>query len=279
MRFRPLFAAAVASVALNTLGPASRPARAEVQSACEATHLRDAFISSELQQKAQVEILLAAGVTAPNPQKDQFAEIARAVFVCAETDAMIDLVPITDTGYGRGPLFSATVPGPHKGHTNPLIIKRQREDLERRATVAIHTILFTPEAFTGSDILGTLYTAGNALHQSTPSKRVVVIIANGWHQTHSIDIFTYRRPPDQIVDDVVKKLRKEHRMPNLADTDVYVAGISKGANGMRIDEGGLASMCTFWRRIVTESGGLMRPDWCGRMLPGMTEGLATPSPQ
>ncbi len=254
-------------------------AQAEAPPSCSETHLRDGFVSTELQTKAQIEILLAAGVTAPNPQKDQFAQMARAIFVCAETDALIDLVPITDTGYGRGPLFSAIVPGPYKDHTNQLIINRQKIGLERHAVVAIHTVLFTPEQFTGSDILGTLYTAGNALHQSPVPKRVVVIIANGWHQTHSVDIFTYKLPPDRIADDVVKKLRAEHRMPNLSDTDVFVAGISRGASGMRIDEGGLASLCTFWRKIVTESGGIMHPEFCGRMLPGMTEGLATPSPQ
>lgn len=277
MTIRPLFAAA--AVAVAALAPPAHTAQAEAVTACGETHLRDSFISTELQPKAQIEILLAAGITAPNLQKDQFAQIARAIFVCADTDAQIDLVPITDTGIGRGPLFSATAPGPHAGHTNQLIIKKQKLELERRAVVAIHTVLFTPEQFTGSDILGTLWTAGNALHQPGISKRVVVIVANGWHQTHSIDLFTYKKPPDLVVGDVVKKLRAEHRMPNLADTDVYVAGISKGASGMRIDEGGLSKLCTFWRSIVTESGGVMRDDACGRMLPGMTEGLATPTPQ
>ncbi|HEY6236155.1 MAG TPA: hypothetical protein VIW69_13735 [Candidatus Elarobacter sp.] len=277
MTIRLLLAAA--AVAVAALVPPAHTAQAEAVTACGETHLRDSFISTELQQKAQIEILLAAGITAPNPQKDQFAQIARAVFVCAQTDALIDLVPITDTGFGRGPLFSATAPGPHNGQTNPLRIKKQKEELEKRAALAIHTVLFTPEQFTGSDILGTLWTAGNALRQSGAPKRVVVIVANGWHQTRSIDIFTYHKPPDLVAGDVVKKLRAEHRMPNLTDTDVFVAGISKGANGMRIDEGGLSSLCTFWRKIVTESGGVMHDDSCGRMLPGMTEGLATPSPQ
>jgi hypothetical protein len=277
MTIRPLLAAA--AVAVAALVPSAHAAQAEAPSPCRDTHLGESFVSSELQPKAQIEILLAAGITAPNPQKDQFAQIARAIFVCADTDALIDLVPITDTGIGRGPLFSATAPGPHPGHTNQLIINKQKQELEKRAAVAIHTVLFTPEPFTGTDILGTLWTAGNALHRSAVPKRVVVIVANGWHQTHGIDLFTYNLPPDRIVGDVIKKLRAEHRMPNLADTDVYVAGISKGASGMRIDEGGLARLCAFWRRIVSESGGVMRDDACGRMLPGMTEGLATPPPQ
>jgi hypothetical protein len=277
MTIRPLLAAA--TVAIAALVPPAHTAQAEAPSPCRQTSLRESFVSTELVPKSQIEILLAAGVTAPNPQKDQFAEIARAIFVCAETDALIDLVPITDTGFGRGPLFSATAPGPRPGHTNKLIIDKQKRELEKRAAVAIHTVLFTPEPFTGTDILGTLWTAGNSLHQSEVSKRVVIIVANGWHQTHGIDLFTYKLPPHRIVGDVIKKLRAEHRMPNLTDTDVYVAGISKGASGMRIDEGGLSSLCTFWRTIVSESGGVMREDACGRMLPGMTEGLATPSPR
>jgi hypothetical protein len=278
MTIRPLLAAA--ALATAAFVPPAHTAQAEPPSPCHETGLRETFVANELQAKAQIEILLAAGVTAPTPQKDQFAQIARAIFVCAETDALIDLVPITDTGFGRGPLFSATAPGPRPGHTNKLIIDKQKRELEKRAAVAIHTVLFTPEPFTGTDILGTLWTAGNSLHQAPQgSKRIIIIIANGWHQTHGIDLFTYKLPPDRIVGDVIKKLRAEHRMPNLGDTDVYVAGISKGASGMRIDEGGLSSLCTFWRTIVSESGGVMREDACGRMLPGMTEGLATPSPR
>lgn len=279
MNFRAILVAAAAiAVADAVLTPSARPARAERPSTCQQTHLRDGFVAAELPPKAQVEVLVAAGVTAAPRQKDAFAQMARALFVCAGTDATIDLVPITDTGYGRGPIFTATAPGPHPGRTNRLIIQKQQDELERRAGVAIHTVLFTPEKFTGSDILGTLYTAGNALHDSQATKRVVIIIANGWHQTHDIDLFTYKRPPDTIVGDVVKKLRKQHRMPNLADTDVYVVGISRGADGMRIDEGGLASLCTFWNTVVEESHGTMPPNSCGRMLPGMPEQLATPPP-
>jgi hypothetical protein len=264
---------AVLAAALVVIVTGPPPARAQmIKSACEKTQLDDSFVKTELPAGAQVEVLLAAGMTAPADRKAQYAEMARAIFTCANTGASIALVPITDAGYGRGPAFNGVAPGPRPGFTNHLLIEKQKKKFVEDAGAAIDNVLQTTEQYDASDPLGTLYAASNALHRGSGTKRVIVMIANGWPQTKAFNLFRYGDHPGDHATDAVNMLRQYNgALPDLAGVDVFVAGISKGDRGIRINELQLASLCLFWRRVIHASGGTMQADWCGRTLPGMVE--------
>src|SRR6202035_5336612 len=109
---------------------------------------------------------------------------------CAGPGTRIELLPITDTGMGRPPAFTASVPTPPPNNTNPLRLQMERDEFVKAGGATIDSIVAPQRTYGGFDPLGTLHAAGDSLHRAaTSSKLVVIIIGNGWQQTKSVNIF------------------------------------------------------------------------------------------
>lgn len=229
------------------------------------------LIRREFHQDSRIVVLLAAGNTAPPDRRKDYKEMAEQAFICAAQGSRVELLPITDVAVGAASTFSGTVPGASPTQSNPLRIALERQQFVARGSDALGEILATKHRYGGSDPLGALYSAGELLQRSTTSKRVVIMISNGWQQTRSINEFRYRHNPASHASVVIRKLRSDGILPNLTSTDVLVVGITMGDPRLVVDGAQFAGVCRFWQSIIDASKGTMVQ--CGRTLPGLPSAL------
>jgi hypothetical protein len=218
---------------------------------------------------ARVELLLAAGNTAPRERRESYEQNAHAVAVCVAGDSRLELLPITNAGVGITPVFARTVPKIDPNGV-PLQEQKKRKEFLEAADTAIKEVLNTTKVFDHSDPIGTLYAAGEALHRSqAEGKRVVIVIGNGWQQTKNIDIFAYRKNPAAQADRVIDFLRQQSALPNLTGSDVIFTGFALGDAGIQMTPIEIIHLCDFWKKVVHASHG-STPLPCEQVLPGMT---------
>jgi hypothetical protein len=255
-------ALAVLAVALAYSGRASAAPREPV------TCSLDESVTHELPPGAHIELLLAAGITAPIDRRRTYEEMARAVLACVGDGTHVEILPVTDSGIGIAPVFAGSMPG--GAHVVPRQAERMKAEFSEKAGAAIHSVLITTRPYQHSDLLGTLYAAGEVLHRSSAhAKLVVIIISNGWHQTQQIDMFRYGVNPGAYAEKVLATLRKERSLPNLSAAAVIMSGFAPGARRIQMKQSDMIGLCDFWRKIVRASGGSM-PLPCEQVLPGLT---------
>jgi hypothetical protein len=227
------------------------------------------FVQTEFPPRARIEIAMAAGNTAPADRRATYTAMARSIFDCAGEGTRIELLPITDSAVGVAPVFGGFVAAPRPGDTNQLRIELERREFSKTGEDAVESVLSSNRMLNGSDPLGALHAAGEALHRGRPpSKLVVVVIGNGWQQTHAVNLFRYRDNPAVHADAVIRQLRMDGTLPDLSHVDVLFVGITYGDRNLAMGNAEFAGLCQFWRSITTASGGTMVH--CGRVLPGMT---------
>lgn len=217
---------------------------------------------------ARIELLVAAGNTIPRKRWQSYKEAAIAVLACAGEGAAIELLPITDNGVNVAPLFVSVAPTPNPDANNPLRRRLEKAQFVKTGLAAIESLHTTTEVYNGFDPLGALQLAGESLH-STPSggKMVVIVIGNGWQQTPRINLFRWQHNPSTHAQEVIEKLKADGTLPNLAATDVIIAGLDLGDRGMRMSGTDMTGLCAFWDRIVRAGNGKLQ--WCKAALPGM----------
>jgi hypothetical protein len=221
---------------------------------------------------ARIELLVAAGNTIPLRLWPSYREAALSVIACAGDGSAIELLPITDNGATVAPLFVTTAPTPTPGLDNPTRERLLREAFVKSSVAAVDSLNTTTTKFGGFDPLGALQLAGASLHHGTPgSKLVVVMIGNGWQQTDRINLFRWRDNPAKHADDVIRQLKNDRTLPNLAGADVVIAGLTRGDPKLKMGAAEYAGLQTFWERIIAASHGHLV---CNQAyLPGMTAPL------
>jgi len=249
---RPVLCAVAGLSALLYAG--ARPDVAASQAARPASCPLDGdFWAAHVAPAARVEVLLAAANTVPVPQRPLYARMATAAVDCAPAGARVDLYPITDVGVGRAPVFSALAPNPT---SNELLNQREREGFVATGRARVDDVIGARRTFEGSDPLGTLYAAGEAIHRAPPRGRVlVIVIANGWQQTREVNLFRYNDDPSKHAGEVVTRLRADGAMPDLRGTDVAFAGVTRGDSRMKMGYREVIGLRRFWEAIVRAAGG------------------------
>jgi len=233
--------------------------------------LDEDFRKVEFPAGARVELLLAAGNTIPADRQSSYAEMAKAVLACAGPGTRIELLPITDTGLGRAPAFSAFVPTPPPHNSNPLRLQLERDEFVKSGAAVIDSVVARTRTYGGFDPLGTLHAAGDSLHSApSSSKFLVIMIGNGWQQTKTANIFRYNENPARHADDVIRKLHADGTLPNLSATEVIIVGIAPGEPRLKMGSAEIAGLCNFWRAVVAAAGGTIRPGNCASVLRGFT---------
>ncbi len=232
-------------------------------------------IKSWLPPGARIQLLVAAGNTIPTlPLKlwPSYREAALSIFACAGEGSSIELTPITDNGASVAPLFVTTAPTPPPGLHNRLRDNLEREAFVNHSLAAVESLNTTTTKFGGFDPLGALQLAGETLHhEATSGKLIVVMIGNGWQQTDRINLFRWRDNPANHADDVIRKLKTDRTLPNLAGTDVIIAGLTRGDPKLKMGPAEFMGLRTFWEKIVIASHGHLL---CNQAyLPGMTAQL------
>jgi hypothetical protein len=236
------------------------------------TCMLDESVLTDLPAGAHVELLLAAGNTVPDNRRSLYASMALAVFACAGSGSHIDLLPITDSGVGIAPVFTAKAPIVDS-HSVPLQVEKERRMFLEGADLAIKGVLNAKSPYNQSDPLGTLYAAGEALHRAQGNeKRVAIVIGNGWQQTKRINVFAYHSNPANRADNVIEELRAQHALPNLAGTDVIFSGFAPGSPQIGMTHIEMVGLCDFWKKIVHASHG-STPLPCEQALPGISNPL------
>ena len=226
-------------------------------------------IKSWLPAGARIELLVAASNTIPTNLWPRYKEAATAILACAGEGAVIEVLPITDSGASIAPLLIATVP---VTGANQLRSRLEREAFVKHSIAAVDTLYTTTATFTGFDPLGTLQVAGESMHHAAPSgKLVVVMIGNGWQQTDRINLFRWHDNPAKHADEVVRQLEAEGTMPNLAGADVVVTGLTRGDPRLKMGTAEFTGLRTFWKKIVDAGHGKLV--WDQAFLPGMTAPL------
>jgi len=236
-----------------TAAPAASPSTPRP----EACPVDATFWTTRFAPAPRVELLLAAGNTVPaDPRmRTLYERLAIAVVDCVPSGVPVDVYPITDFGVGRGAVFSGTAP---RDTSNPLLDQREREAFTRTSRSRIDAVVNVRRAYAGSDPLGTLYTVGDSLHATPLSGPVlVVIITNGWQQTRTLNLFRYNDDPSKHANEIVRRLRGEGALPNLAGTDVAFAGISRGDERMKMGYREVIGLRRFWSRLVDAAGGTL----------------------
>ncbi len=228
-------------------------------------------IKAWLPPGAHVELLVAAGNTIPAGFWPRYKEAASAVLACAGEGAVVELLPITDSGASIAPLFVATAPTPPPDLNNPLRLRLEREAFLQRSLPAIETLHTTKTKFSGFDPLGTLQVAGESLHHAAGGKRVVIMIGNGWQQTDRVNLFRWHDNPANHADDVIRRLKADGTLPNLATTDVVITGLTRGDVKLKMGSAEITGLCTFWAKVVRAGHGNVI--WCRPFLPGITAPL------
>jgi hypothetical protein len=228
-------------------------------------------IKAWLPPGARVELLVAAGNTIPAGYWPRYREAASAILACAGDGAVVELLPITDSGASVSPLFVATAPTPPPDLNNPLRLRLEREQFLKHSIPAIETLYTTTTKFGGFDPLGTLQVAGESLHHGSAGKLVVVMIGNGWQQTDHVNLFRWGDNPANHADDVVRRLKSDGTLPNLATTDVVITGLTRGDLRLKMGSAEITGLCTFWGKVVQAGHG--KVVWCKAFLPGMTAPL------
>lgn len=261
---------AFATVLGFSWSPQGARAQSEAPSAVVTCKPEWSTIKSWLPPGARVQLLVAAGNTIPTkPTKmwPSYREAALSIFACAGEGSAIELVPITDNGATVAPLLVTTAPTPSPN--------KVRENLEREAFVrnslsAVESLNATATTFSGFDPLGALQLAGDSLHHGTTpnEKLVIVMIGNGWQQTDRINLFRWHDNPANHADDIIRQLKRDHTLPNLAGIDVVIAGLTRGDPKLKMGTPEFAGLRTFWEKIINASHGHLL--WDQAYLPQMT---------
>ncbi len=252
------------------------PARAQSEPPSTTTCKSEwSTIKGWLPPGARVQLLVAAGNTIPTlPVKlwPSYREAALSIFACAGEGSAIELLPITDNGASVAPLFVTTAPTPTPGLNNPLRERLEREQFVNHSVAAVDSLNTTTTRFGGFDPLGALQLAGESLHHGAGNgKLVIVMIGNGWQQTDRINLFRWRDNPANHADDVIRRLKADRTLPNLAGTDVVIAGLTRGDPKLKMGPAEFMGLRTFWEKIVAASHGHLV--WNQAYLPGMTASL------
>jgi hypothetical protein len=255
----------------------SDPARAQSEPPGSAVTCKSDWstIKGWLPPGARIELLVAAGNTIPSlPVKlwPSYREAALSVIACAGDGSAIELLPITDNGATVAPLLVTSAPTPTPGLDNPTRERLLREAFVKSSVTAVDSLNATTTKFAGFDPLGALQLAGESLHHGAPgAKLVVVMIGNGWQQTDRINLFRWRDNPAKHADDVIRQLKNDRTLPNLAGADVVIAGLTRGDPKLKMGAAEFAGLRTFWERIIAASRGHLV--WNQAYLPGMTAPL------
>jgi hypothetical protein len=258
----------VVLVGLFGAAPTAVPAQPGPAAGCQ---LLDAAVRARFEPGAQVEILLAAGNTVPAGLRDTYREMAVTVLSCLGEGARVELLPITDSSYGVAPAFSGTIAPSPPGNTNPLWGHNERGKLMNAGSTAIDSVLATPHKYDGFDPLGALHAAGEALHRgATRTKLIAVVIGNGWQQTKHVNLFRYGHNPAQHAADVIRSLKADRTLPNLANTDVFIVGVTRGDRRLNMSEREIQGLCDFWGAVIRAAGGTKVLHDCPTTLPGLT---------
>jgi len=223
---------------------------------------------------ARIELLVAASNTIPANLWPRYKEYATSILACAGDGTVIEVVPITDSGAGISPLLVATAPTPGP---NQLRSRLERDAFVKHGVAAIESLYTTSDTFTGFDPLGTLQLAGDSLHHGTwPGKLIVVMIGNGWQQTERINLFRWRDNPANHADDIIRQLKDQGTLPNLAGADVVITGLTRGDPRMKIGSAEYTGMRTFWKKVILAGHGKLV--WDESYLPGIGSSLPQKSP-
>ena len=257
--------------ALALLAPLAGCGETREASAAQGTGTRcpSAWLARHEPAGANLEVLVAAGPTIPGGRWPAYRAMATAAAACAGAGSSLTLRPITDRSLTELPLFTMTVPEQSgQNAVNPLRFATELRAFAVREAAAVDRLPAVGKDATGSDPLGALAAAGQNLRLERPdSKRVVVLIFNGWQQTQALNLFAYRRDPAGSSAAAVRSLRASGALPELAGTEVAIAGLTAGATTMRISDDQLAGLCRFWRGIVEASEGTLT--LCSAGLPGI----------
>ncbi len=98
------------------------------------------------------------------------------------------------------------------------------------------------------------------------------MIGNGWQQTDHVNLFRYRDNPANHANDVIRKIKADGTLPNLAGTDVVIAGITRGDRRLKVGAAQLKGLCRFWGSVIKAGNGTMT--LCNSVLPGMVAPLS-----
>ena len=194
--------------------------------------------------------------------------MAIAVATCAGPGAELTLRPITVNSLTEVPLFTGTVPTrAGQNAYNPLRYRADVNAFARGWASAVDRAITTDRREAGADPIGALAAAGQTLHLRSGTKRVIVAVFNGWQQTRAVNLFRYRESPSDSTLAVIRSLRRTGELPNLAGTDVVVAGITSGDPRMQTNAAQLAGLCRVWKDLVASGGGALK--LCSAALPGI----------
>ena len=231
----------------------------------------DPAVRSRFAPGSRVVILLAAGDAVPDGMRDAYREMALTVLDCVGENSRAEIFPITESGIQTAAAFSGAIATPPPRNTNELWIVGQRKRLAKEGSEAIDRMLDS-QRHGETDILGTLFAAGESLHRPPEApKSIVVVISKGFPKGS----YTFAKNPEKSATDVVRRLRTENRLPNLAGTDVFIVGVTKPASSreMKFDTANIRGLCVFWAILIKEAGGTKVLGECPPTLPGLTPPL------
>jgi hypothetical protein len=260
------WAALGAASALLILGGLALSTRSNAEDGprpgCESRFLQQAIPSG-----ANVQLLVAAGNTIPQGAWPGYRAIAMHVVGCSGESARLSLRPITGQSFSERALSTETVPAREGGSAvNPLHYRAELRAFADREATAIDQLQGYPNVQNWSDPLGALLAAADSLKVAGPgTKRVVVMVMNGYEQTPEYNIFRYGTDPESFAQPVLRRLRENRSVPQLAGTDVIVLGLTAGATGMKTNTTQVTGLCRFWRSIVQTGQGTLI--YCGAGLP------------
>jgi hypothetical protein len=214
-----------------------------------------------------VVILLASGDAVPDGMRDTYRQMALAVLDCMDVNSRVDIFPITNDGIQTSSAFSGAIATPPPRNSNPYWIVGQRQKLLKEGSQVIARVLDAPP-HGQTDILGTLFAAGESLHRTRESsKSVVVLISKGFPR----GAYSFAQDPAKNASDVIRRLREEKRMPNLVGSDVFVVGITRppSSDVMKLTAANIRGLCVFWAILIKEAGGTKVLGDCPPTLPGI----------
>lgn len=252
-------------IVIGLISCTAQSATIETDAGCE-----NARIAEMLARFDTVEIAAAAGAGIPGDRAGAYRKMEESVALCARRGASVTIRPITEHAIAELPILDEIVPDKTGENAyNNLHYLSDRNGYKDRVRAALDTLPSIGKSDHGADPLGALATAARSLRGE--SKPIIVLISNGWQQTHDLNVLAFNKDPARYAPGALQILKLHHTLPKLTGVRVVLAGRTTAVPWMHVTDTQVDGLCEFWKAIVVDAAhGTMQPGDCTESLPGIT---------
>lgn len=160
------------------------------------------------------------------------------------------VLPVTARSAVEPVTFTLDVPAYHTWSSNPITYRRQLKRVRQQAVERMTDLLRRARSSQpGSGIIDAIDQAEALLAAYPADRRVLVVLSDMIEQSALAD---FSALDGSAVDRTLQKVSQQQRLPKLAGTRVYVAGITDGA--IRMPPERVLAIKRFWSQFFAAAG-------------------------